>query len=112
MTDLKGKKKMRIKELITEKSLKRTMRNVGLTALGTLILAIGVGGFIMPTGLVMGGVSGAACGISAAIFFGFLSPLSGTGSYPPWQKGLQRRSLHTVRMKPTKKPRFLNASMA
>ena len=50
--------------------------------------------------------------LRSAIFFGFLKPFSGTGSYPPLEKGLQRSIRHTVRIKPTKKPRFLNASMA
>ncbi|MBR2343893.1 MAG: YitT family protein [Clostridia bacterium] len=51
---------MKLREHVTQKALWRTARNIALTAVGTLILAIGVGGFIMPTGLVMGGVSGTA----------------------------------------------------
>lgn len=50
--------------------------------------------------------------LSVSLFVLFLSPFSGTGSYPPLENGLQRKILLIVRINPTKKPRFLNASMA
>ncbi len=42
----------------------------------------------------------------------YRKPVSGTGSYPPAQYGLQRNIRHTVNISPTKKPRFSNASIA
>ena len=43
-----------------KKQILTTIKNTALTAIGTSIMAIGVGAFIIPTGLVVGGVSGTA----------------------------------------------------
>lgn len=43
-----------------KKQILTTIKNTALTAVGTLIMAVGVGAFIIPTGLVVGGISGTA----------------------------------------------------
>lgn len=56
------------------KELVRNLKNIALTILGTVILAFGTAVFIIPFGLVMGGVSGIAIALAEIINVAFITP--------------------------------------
>ena len=60
---------MKLKGLFT----RQTVKNIGLTALGTLILAFGTAVFVLPFDLVTGGVSGIAIIVEHLIPFEFIT---------------------------------------